>query len=290
MFAQTPERISYQAIARDASGDLVVDTKLGVKISILSGSTSGTVVYSETHTPNTNSNGLFTLEIGMGAVINGVFSDISWGENDFFIKSEIDFSGGNNYTIEGVSQLLSVPYALYAKKAANVPNYKIGDFAHGGIVFWVDKTGQHGLVCSKLNQSNGIRWFAGTFGNTNTKGDGLFAGISNTTQNIIMHSIIGDDGNNYAAKLCNNLENVENSILYGDWYLPSAFELKLISQNLSTINASAVANGGQVFINNFYWSSTESSDNHAKIVNIINGQENSVFKSSQNPVRAIRAF
>lgn len=289
-FAQTPEKMTYQAIVRNAKGDLVSDTNVGVRISILKGSVTGTVSYSETHRPTTNANGLFTIEIGSGTVVSGTFESIDWGSDTFFIKSETDRFGGTDYSIVGTNQLLSVPYALHAKKAANVPSYKIGDFAHGGVVFWVDETGQHGLVCAKEDQNSGIRWFAGTFGVTNAKSNGIYAGKSNTSISITTHGIIGDDTNDYAAKICNELEVVENTILYGDWYLPSVFELKLISQNLATINATAIANGGQVFINNFYWSSTEDTDNNAKIVNVSNAQENSVFKSSQNPVRAIRSF
>lgn len=186
--------------------------------------------------------------------------------------------------------MLSVPYALNAKKAENVPNYKIGDFAHGGIVFWVDQTGQHGLVCSKVNQSAGIRWFAGTFGYTRAKADGLYAGQSNTTIILSSQVAIGDDNNNYAASLCNELEVVENNVLYGDWYLPSAFELKLMSQNIMKINSTALLNGGESLINNFYWSSTEDTNTKAWIVNLANAQESSVLKGSQNPVRAIRSF
>lgn len=282
--------MSYQAIIRNADGNLISNKVVGIQISILKTSSSGTAIYTETHSRTSNINGLVTIEIGTGSVVTGSFSAINWGNDSYFIKTETDVDGGTNYTITGTSQLLSVPYALNAKKAENVPNYKIGDFAHGGIVFWVDQTGQHGLVCSKVNQSAGIRWFAGTFGYTRAKADGLYAGQSNTTIILSSQVAIGDDNNNYAASLCNELEVVENNVLYGDWYLPSAFELKLMSQNIMKINSTALLNGGESLINNFYWSSTEDTNTKAWIVNLANAQESSVLKGSQNPVRAIRSF
>jgi hypothetical protein len=290
VIAQSPEKMSYQAIVRNADGGLVSNKPIGIQISILQGTASGTAAYIETHSPTTNINGLITLEIGNGSKTTGNFSEIDWGAQTYFVKTETDLTGGSNYTISGTSQLLSVPYALHAKKADNVSNYKIGDFAHGGIVFWVDETGQHGLVCSNTNLSISVKWFAGTNGNTQAKGDGLFAGKSNNTIIISSHVSIGDDGNDYAARLCNEFEVTENNVNYGDWYLPSAYELKLMSQNTTIINNTAFANGGDSFINNFYWSSREDTNSKAWIVNLANGQESSVSKAGLNPVRAIRSF
>ena len=86
------------------------------------------------------------------------------------------------------------------------------------------------------------------------------------------------------------VEITENNITYGDWYLPSKFELGLIQQNASIINTTASANGGDNLINDVYWSSTENTMNNAWVVNLSDGQESSVFKSIPNPVRAIRSF
>ncbi|MFC4267353.1 Lcl domain-containing protein [Polaribacter marinivivus] len=288
--AQTPEKISYQAIVRNADGNLISDTSVSFKISILEGSSTGNAVFVETHSPTTNTNGLVTIEIGTGKVISGAFASIDWGSGDFFIKTETDITGGTNYTISGTSQLLSVPYALHAKKADNVPNYKVGDFVKGGIVFWVDETGQHGLVCAKDNLSTSTKWFSGTFGNTYAKGDGVYAGKANNAIIMSTHAAIGDDGILYAARLCNELKVVENNVTYGDWYLPSLHELNLMYQNRSTINTVSTANGGEAFEFDVYWSSTEESDNRAWIVNFGNGQETNVLKSVSNNVRAIRSF
>ena len=115
--AQVPQKFSYQTVVRNASNQLLVGQTVGIKISILQGSANGSAVYAETHTPQTNANGLATLEIGGGTLLSGNFSNINWANGSFFVKTETDPNGGNNYTITNTSQLLSVPYALYAAKA-----------------------------------------------------------------------------------------------------------------------------------------------------------------------------
>ena len=114
IFAQTPEMMSYQAIIRDASGELVQNANVGIQISVLQNSEAGTAVYTETHTAMTNDNGLVSLNIGAGST-SDVFSSIDWSTGTYYVKSETDPTGGTNYSISGTSQLLSVPYALYAK-------------------------------------------------------------------------------------------------------------------------------------------------------------------------------
>ena len=116
--AQAPEKISYQAVIRDANDNLITDTEIGMQISILQGTTDGAAVYVETQTPTTNANGLVSIEIGTGTTTDD-FSTIDWANGPYFIKTETDPTGGTTYTIIGVSQLLSVPYALHAKTAEN---------------------------------------------------------------------------------------------------------------------------------------------------------------------------
>ena len=119
IFSQTPEKMSYQAIVRDADNALAINQVIGIQIDILQGSATGTPVYQERHNLSTNENGLLSLEIGTGTVLNGIFSDIDWPNNSFFIKTAIDLNGGTNYNIIGTSQLISVPYALHAKTVTN---------------------------------------------------------------------------------------------------------------------------------------------------------------------------
>ena len=110
VFAQAPQKMSYQAVIRNTSNQLVVNKTVGMKISILQASVSGTLVYSETQTPTTNANGLISIEIGGGTG----FDIINWATGPYFIKTETDPTGGTSYTITGTSQLLSVPYAIYS--------------------------------------------------------------------------------------------------------------------------------------------------------------------------------
>ena len=117
MSAQAPLRISYQAVIRNVSGQLVTNTLVGMQISILQGTSEGTAVYVETHTPTTNANGLISVEIGGGTLVSGDFESIDWADGPYFIKTEIDTEGGESYEIIGISRFLSVPYAFYSKTA-----------------------------------------------------------------------------------------------------------------------------------------------------------------------------
>ena len=131
--AQAPSKFSYQAVVRDASGALINKSPVGIQISLYKNATSGTAVYVERHTANSNANGLFSIEIGSGTLQSGNFSTIDWGNNNYFIKSEMDPNGGTSYTVELSNQLLSVPYALYANSSApqkeNDPEFKASSAA-----------------------------------------------------------------------------------------------------------------------------------------------------------------
>lgn len=115
--SQAPEKMSYQAVMRNGSGQLLANQGIAVKVSILQGSPAGATVYSERLTGNTNANGLVSLEIGTGTILTGTFATIDWSSGSYYLKTETDPAGGTNYTIAGTSQLLSVPYAMYAKTA-----------------------------------------------------------------------------------------------------------------------------------------------------------------------------
>ena len=277
VFAQAPEKMSYQAVVRDGSNALVTSTAVGMQISILQGSASGTAVYVETQTPTSNANGLVSLEIGSGIVVSGTFANIDWANGPYFIKTETDPAGGTDYTITGTSQLLSVPYALHAKTAESVSTtFSVGDFAQGGIVFWVDETGQHGLVAAKENQDggSGIQWNNGSYTDTEANGDGVYAGEMNT---MLIIANQGSNSNDYAAGVCANYQGGG----YGDWYLPSKYELNLLYQQRTAV-------GG--FASDYYWSSSENDYSFAWVQNFANGNQFYDGKGTTYYVRAIRAF
>jgi len=485
VFAQTPEKMSYQAVIRNSSDQLVTNQGIGMQISILQTTATGTAVYVETHNTTTNANGLVTVEIGNGTVVSGDFATIDWATDVYFIQTETDPTGGTTYTITGTTQLMSVPYALHAKTAesitgtvnytetdpvytvsqasnitgtditnlgnltgtntgdqditgiaineqaiqdtasqiradipdvsgfvstetdpvytvsqasnitgtditnlgnltgtntgdqditgiaineqaiqdtasqirADIPDVSgfvstetdpvytvsqasnitgtditnlsnlsgvntgdqdgsetkvtagtnvtvtgagttaspyvvnavsgggatlaIGDSYQGGIIFWLDATGQHGLIATAVDQSTSMRWYAGTYGTTRATGDGLFSGELNTSIIISSQVSIGDDGSDYAAQICNDLQITEGGKIYGDWYLPSKYEL-----NLLYIQKTAV--GG--FASAYYWSSTENDDYYAWKQNFVIGYQNITNKNATYYVRAIRAF
>jgi hypothetical protein len=135
VFAQTPEKMSYQAVIRNANNQLIANTLVDMQICILQGSANGTAVYVETQRPSTNANGLVSIEIGAGEVESGSFANIDWQNGSYFIKTETDPTGGNNYSITGTSQILSVPFALHAKTAESAnetdPEFNAWDKSSG---------------------------------------------------------------------------------------------------------------------------------------------------------------
>lgn len=118
--AQAPEKINFQAVIRNSANNLIINQMVGVKITIQQYIASWSDVYLETQTPISNQNGLISMEVGAGIVVSGSFSAIDWSAGDCAIKTEIDPTGGTNYTITTISQILSVPYALHSKSTKSV--------------------------------------------------------------------------------------------------------------------------------------------------------------------------
>jgi hypothetical protein len=116
--SQAPQRINFQSVLRNTTGEVISNSSVSLRISILRGTTTGTLVYSETHAKMTDAGGLMSLQIGSGTLPSTDFASIDWGGSAHFIKLEADFSGGNNYVLLGTQELMSVPYALYASYAS----------------------------------------------------------------------------------------------------------------------------------------------------------------------------
>jgi hypothetical protein len=156
VFAQAPQKMSYQAVIRKSNNTLLASSPVGIKISILKDSATGTVVFAETYSPNpvTNANGLVSLEIGTGTAITGTFAAINWAIGPYFIKTETDPTGGTAYSITGTNELMSVPYALFSANGTPGPQGPAG--ANG------------------TNGTNGI-----SVTNTTVIGDSLFTTLSN---------------------------------------------------------------------------------------------------------------
>ncbi len=292
LHAQAPEKISYQTIIRNSSGEVLVNRSVKVRITLLKSSPSGTIVYREVHDVQSNDYGLVSFEIGGGTVIAGTFSSIDWSDGPYYVKTEIDPDGQSNYTISGTSQLLSVPYALHAKSAESIvgADYSIGDFAQGGVIIWLDNTGQHGLVCAITDQIERAFWFStiAVFHYPLSYGDGIYAGEMNTALIVAVQGI--GNGDMYAARACAEYKSNQGGVEYGDWYLPSKEELNIMYEKKSVINAVSLANGGTAFRDYFYWSSTEYDQFHAYYQYFPSGQATWDGKNNDYSVRSVRAF
>lgn len=125
--AQAPNAFKYQAVVRNAGNTILTNQAVGIRMTIQQGSIGGTTVYSESFSEVTNAYGLVNLEIGSGTIISGSFSAIDWSNGPYFIETAIDVNGGNAYVVMGTSQLMSVPYALYARTAESVAIDNVND-------------------------------------------------------------------------------------------------------------------------------------------------------------------
>ncbi len=127
VLAQSPQGFKYQAVIRDAAGNILNNQAVGMQMTIQQGSIGGTTIYQETFSGTTNAYGLMNLEIGSGIVISGDFTTIDWSNGSYFIETAVDVAGGTSYSVMGTSQLMSVPYALHANTAENVVNDAVDD-------------------------------------------------------------------------------------------------------------------------------------------------------------------
>ncbi len=213
LFAQAPPSMSYQAVVRDAAGALINTGTVSIKTSILQGSATGVTVQTETHTATTNTNGLASIQIGS---INPL-SVIDWSNGPYFLKTEIDPTGGSNFTISGVSQLLSVPYALYAASS--------GNGGGGGAANTLDQAydqGGAGLGRSISTDAGAVQ-----INNTGTTTTGLEVNSSVANSTAVLANVSGvgvgfraestNAGNNFAAIQANtNSSGANNSAILGN--------------------------------------------------------------------------
>ncbi len=275
VWAQAPQKMSYQAVIRDNSSALITSTQVGMQISILQGSPNGTAVYVETQSPTTNANGLVSLQIGTGTVITGTFAGINWATGPYFIKTETDPTGGNAYSILGTSELTSVPYALFSANAAvgGFTHY-LGEAFNGGIIYYLYKGSdglEHGLIVA-LTESTNLAWQTSpTLVNANRTEDGAY----NT------NLMTGSPAATYIASLG------------AGWYLPSIDELCLLYYNRYSAQKGLRAGGNSLLSSgDGYWSSTEYDSTTAYYFTFFGGFSNNGNKTNllYVTVRGVRAF
>ena len=293
--AQTPPNaFNYSAVARNAAGQPIASSTIGIQITILKTSPLGASQYSENHFVNTDAYGLFNLIIGAGAVQSGSMATIDWSNDNYYLKVGMDAAGGTNFLIMGTTQLLSVPYALYAKSAGTVSGggtggnftHYIGEQFGGGVIFhlWKDNAGvEHGLIVDKTDLSTSQVWSNIDATLIGPSAQSSWDGLSNS------NAIVGQAGHTIsAAALCLNSTNGGQS----DWYLPSIDELSLLWHSRFNVNKSLSTIGGATVLPNSgnYWSSTEGDANAAWDFNFPDGSALFFNKYGTFYVRAVRAF
>jgi len=233
IFAQVPQKITYQAVVRDDNGTLISNTQVGIEINIYQDSVTGTLVYTETQTPTTNANGLLTIEIGGQTG----FDTISWANGPYFLETNIDPAGGTNYTITGASQLLTVPYALYAKTA---------DSLAGGIVE-TDPVFSSS-VASGITATDTANWNVWEKNNSNIYFNAGKIGIGTTSPTEMIH--ISKDDYSYVM-----------SQTLGDYDAGVKFKANSVGNETNGINGYAILikgtdNSGDLLINEDYINGT----------------------------------
>jgi len=293
--AQTPPNaFNYSAVARNAAGQPIATATIGIQITILKTSPTGASQYSENHFVNTDAFGLFNLVIGAGAVQSGAMATIDWSNDNYYLKVGMDAAGGTNFLTMGTTQLLSVPYALYAKSAGSVSGggtggnftHYIGEEFGGGVIFhlWKDAQGvEHGLIVDKVDLSTSQVWSNIDQTLIGPSAQSSWDGLSNS------NAIIGQAGHtNSAAALCLNSTNGGQS----DWYLPSIDELSLLWHSRFNVNKSLSTIGGATVLpfSADYWSSTEHFLNYAWNFTFYSGLATNLNKYITAYVRAVRAF
>lgn len=160
--AQVPQSMNYQAVARDANGVVMSNQNISIQLSVLDGSATGTVSYMERHNVTTNTFGLFTVAVGQGQAMTGTFSAINWASGSKWMKVEMDPTGGTNYGTMGVSQLLSVPYALYAANGGSSSVNVTTSISGNGTAANPLSIAQQGATVGQTLIWNGTTWVPGT--------------------------------------------------------------------------------------------------------------------------------
>ena len=198
--AQVPQGLNYQAIARDTAGALLKNRSINVRLSIISGTPTGVIQWQETHALNTNKFGLFTLIIGQGTSTgvgaSSTFSAINWASASFYLKVEVDYTGGINYTDMGTTQFWAVPYALVAQNAFNTHPGPTGPTGVAGSNGATGATGPTGT-----NGSNGA---TGATGNTGLTGDTGPTGVAGSNGATGATGPTGTNGSNGATGATGN--------------------------------------------------------------------------------------
>ena len=307
-FGQAPEGFKYQAVVRDAGNTILNNQSVGMRMTIQQGSIGGTAVYQETFSTTTNAYGLVNLEIGNGTVVTGTFATIDWANGPYFIETAVDVTGGTSYAVMGTSQLMSVPYALYAKTSGNGqgpvgpqgPQGQAGADGIDGVTGPQGPAGADGQGGVTTAGTNVTITGSGTVsdpyvvnanGGTPTYTIGLWPELGGYVFWVSAdgkHGLVAetqDQGYTSWYEAQNLISNPSNHSVNGqkfrDWRMPTRFEL-------NEMYVQRVAIGG--FASNGYWSSTEGYYGYAWGQSFTNGFQVDGDNDFNYYVRSVRAF
>ena len=164
--AQAPQGFNYQATVRNSAGNLIVNTNVYFKINVIQGSLTAVPVFTETHYVPTDDLGQVNLVIGQGTANTGTFSELDWSLGSYYLGIELDTDTGNGYVAMGTTQLLSVPYAMYAESSGSSTGFPSGGTEGqvlsivNGVPTWTDVSGSNNpsdgpLVLSIVSTNSG---------------------------------------------------------------------------------------------------------------------------------------
>ena len=230
VFSQSPEKINYQSIVRDLSGNVIQNQPISLRISILSTSITGSVVYQETFQPTTNDFGLVNIKIGEGSAVVGTMSGVDWSSGPFFLESAVDVSGGSNYTVVSTSQFMSVPYALYANESPLDTNI-VQNIVSLQTSNYLDSSAVQNLIdnssTTNVDSSTVASW-----------------GYLDSNSIMIIINNTALDSLGIQNMIDNSINNVDSSTVSSWGYLDSITIQNLINNSVSNVDSSTVANWG----------------------------------------------
>ena len=278
-------KVGYTDALVSANTDVAANT---AKVGITTGQATAITANTAKNTyPAADATKLAGIAAGAEVNVQSDWNQATTTADDFILNkptiptaangSETKVTAGTNVTVTGAGTTAS-PYVVNASGGATA--LAIGQSYQGGKIFWLDATGQHGLIAATADQSTGIRWYNGTYRYTGTTGDGLYAGSMNTAM-IVATQMADNQTGNFAAKVCADYSVTVSGVTYGDWYLPSKHELNLLYLQKTVVGGFASA---------YYWSSSEIDNNYAWDQAFDDGFQDNVSKYATDYVRAVRAF
>ena len=278
-------KVGYTDALVSANTDVAANT---AKVGITTGQATAITANTAKNTyPAADATKLAGIAAGAEVNVQSDWNQATTTADDFILNkptiptaangSETKVTAGTNVTVTGAGTTAS-PYVVNASGGATA--LAIGQSYQGGKIFWLDATGQHGLIAATADQSTGIRWYNGTYRYTGTTGDGLYAGSMNTAM-IVATQMADNQTGNFAAKVCADYSVTVSGVTYGDWYLPSKHELNLLYLQKTVVGGFASA---------YYWSSSEFDYYYAWSLYFDYGYQDYASKNTTNYVRAVRAF